>query len=210
MSQDNNRRFHKPAKLSSEAFDSFAQDELDPAIVSAIAHDTAAALVRAGREATDPATTTRLVGLIDEIGIEIVAELWAGQAARSLPGALWRLYALKEWIRRDPIGASTEYREGLRFADVAAVVAGVACPPGPEELRTMIDSILRGVFDGDLAMALHRAGAFCRVIAAGRAAHLTHEDPNDSRKHADQAAAMLNTGEDLDTCAGMWRRGDLV
>lgn len=205
------RQFHRPRPLSGEAMDSFAREHLDPAVVSQVAHESAAALVNAGRASTDADLTARLVGLVDELGLDTVAELWCAQPARSLPGALWRLYALKEWIRRDPHGAAKEYRDGLRFADVAAAVAGVAEPPGPDELRDMIDAILRGVFTGDLALALNRAGAFARVVAAGRAADAqTGADARSSGEHARRAAAMLSTGEDLDACARLWRRDQLV
>ena len=53
-------------------------------------------------------------------------------------------------------------------------IAGIAEPPRPEELQRVADQILAGVFDGDLAVALERASAFCAVIAAGRA-ELAHD-----------------------------------
>jgi hypothetical protein len=50
------------------------------------------------------------------------------------------------------------------------VVAGVADPPGPDELRGMVDDVLRGITRGDFAITLFRAAAFARIVAAGRAA----------------------------------------
>lgn len=211
MPDPEQRRFHKPAPLSSSALDSFSRAELDPAVISQIAHETAAALVRAGRAQADAEVTNRLVELVGELGLDTIAELWSTQPARSLPGALWRLYALKEWIRRDPDAASRQYRDGLEFADVDSVVAGVGSPPGPDEVRAVVDAILRGVFEGDVSIALHRASAFCRVVAAGRAARAP--ESSDAALGAEQArlaAAMLTTGEDLEGCARLWRRGDLV
>jgi hypothetical protein len=49
------------------------------------------------------------------------------------------------------------------------VVAGVADPPGPDELRSMIDQVLAGIAGGDFADVLLRAAAFARVVATGRA-----------------------------------------
>ncbi len=49
-------------------------------------------------------------------------------------------------------------------------MAGVADPPGPEQLRTMVDEVLRGIVGGDFADVLFRAAAFARVVATGRAA----------------------------------------
>ena len=51
-------------------------------------------LVAAGRGAADPETTARFVGLVEELGLTTVADLWSHRPARTLPGALWRLYAL--------------------------------------------------------------------------------------------------------------------
>ena len=142
---------------------------LDPAQVTEVAHETAAVIVRTGRAARDPELTRRLVALVDDLGLSTLAELWADRPARSLPGALWRLYALREWVRRDPVGASADYAAGIRFTDVTHVVAGVAEPPGPAELQRAHRRHPHRVFDGDLAVALERAAAFCRVVAAGRA-----------------------------------------
>ena len=185
----------------------------DPAEVTEVAHETAAVLVCTGRASHDPAVTARLVALVDELGLSTVAELWAGRPARTLPGALWRLYALREWVQRNPEEASADYGEGVRFTDVNHAVAGVAEPPGPSELKDLTDAILRGVFSGDLAVALLRAAAFCRVVAAGRAerAHTTDASDRDAAGvQTQRAASMLSMGEDLAACATLWRSGELI
>ncbi|MBM6403109.1 hypothetical protein JQN72_02460 [Phycicoccus sp. CSK15P-2] len=183
-----------------------------PAETTEIAHQTAAILVGTGRAAHDPEVTTRLVGLVDDLGLPTVADLWSSRPARTLPGALWRLYALREWVRRSPEEASREYAAGIRFTDVAHAVAGIAEPPRPEELQRVADQILAGVFSGDLAVALERASAFCAVIAAGRA-ELAHDtdtlDPDGASGLTRSGAALLSTGEDLRACASLWRAGEL-
>ena len=50
------------------------------------------------------------------------------------------------------------------------MVAGVADPPGPDELKAMVDEVLRGIAGSDFADVLFRAAAFARVVATGRAA----------------------------------------
>jgi hypothetical protein len=185
----------------------------DPAEVTEVAHATAAVLVGAGRASEDPEVTTRLVALVDELGLSTLAELWADRPARSLPGALWRLYALREWVQRSPEEASADYTAGVRFADVNHVVAGVAEPPGPQEIRSLADSILRGVFEGDLAVALERAGAFCRVVSSGRAdrAHTTDvQDAEAASTQTRRASSLLSTAEDLEACARLWRADELL
>ena len=73
---------------------------------------------------------------------------------------------------------------------VARVVAGVADPPGPDELRRMIDQVLRGIAHGDFADVLFRASAFARVVATGRAGL--------SSASAQEAARMLGLAEQLE------------
>jgi hypothetical protein len=208
--RDNPRR---PAFFSPAAMESQGGTVPDPAQVTEIAHETAAVLVGTGRSADDPALTERLVALVDELGLSTVAELWADRPARSLPGALWRLYALREWVRRNPEEASADYAAGIRFTDVNHVVAGVAEPPGPAELQELTDAVLRGVFDGELDLALQRAAAFCRVVAAGRADRAHGTDATDREaagRQTRRAANMLTTAEDLEAGAHLWQAGQLT
>ncbi|QIM21992.1 hypothetical protein G7075_14040 [Phycicoccus sp. HDW14] len=202
----------RPVRFGPDALEAHGGLLPGPAETTEVAHQTAAILVGTGRSAHDPKVTTRLVGLVDDLGLSTVADLWASRPARSLPGALWRLYALREWVRRSPEQASREYASGIRFTDVAHAVAGIAEPPGPEELQRVADQILAGVFAGDFAVALERAAAFCAVIAAGRA-ELAHDrddlDPVSASDLTRTGAALLATGEDLRACANLWRAGDL-
>lgn len=203
----------RPIHFGPEALEAHGGTLPGPAEITEVAHQTAAVLVGTGRSVNDPEVTSRLVSLVDDLGLSTVADLWAARPARSLPGALWRLYALREWVRRRPQEASLEYAAGMRFTDVAHAVAGVAEPPGPEEVRALADQILAGVFDGDLAVALERAAAFAAVIAAGRA-EIAHDrdaaaDPTRAEALTASAAAMQGTGEDLVACAALWRAGEL-
>jgi len=204
----------RPAFFTPVSMDSRGGAEsLDPARVTEVAHETAAVIVRTGRAAHDPELTSRLVALVDDLGLSTIAELWADRPARTLPGALWRLYALREWVCRDPVGASADYAAGIRFADVPHVVAGVAEPPGPAELKVLTDAILTGVFEGDLAIALQRASGFCRVVAAGRAQRANDAEGHDplwGSAQTRRAASLLTTADDLETCARLWRNGDLL
>ena len=184
-----------------------------PAEVTEIAHQSAAAVVGAGRQARDAEVTARLVALVDELGLDTIAELWAARPATSLPGALWRLYVLREWVRRSPVTASREYRAGMQVAHTNHIIAGVAEPPGPAELTILVDAILTGVYEGDLAVALERAGAFCRVISTGRAELAQDAElsaPQLARNDTLQAAALLTTGEELERAARAWRAGTLI
>src|SRR6478752_5295498 len=149
MSESDHHAPRRPAFFSEAALEAHGP-AYDPTEQIHVAHETALALVHA-------------------IGLSTLAELWSQRPARSLPGALWRLYVLREWVQRAPEEASREYAAGIRFTGPNHAVAGAAEPPGPQEMSRVIDEVLRGVFEGDLAVALERAAAFCRVVSAGRA-----------------------------------------
>lgn len=202
MSESERPHHRRPAFFSPSALEAHG-GAYDPTEEIHVAHETAAALVHAGRASADPELTTRLVALVDDIGLSTMAELWSQRPARSLPGALWRLYVLREWVRRAPEEASREYAAGIRFTGPSHAIAGAADPPSPEEMGRLVDEILRGVFEGDLSVALERAAAFCRVVSAGRA------DVSVGDATAEQAANVLAMADDLSACARLWRSGGL-
>lgn len=141
----------------------------DPARLQEAADLAANLLVRGAHGASTPEVAERILHLAETEGIETIAEVWSGSPADSLAGCLWRLYVLRSWVYADPSAAAREYDAGVSRAPVAEVVAGVADPPGPDELRTMVDEVLRGIASSDFADVLFRAAAFARVVAAGRA-----------------------------------------
>ena len=162
----------------------------DPALVSEAADRAATLLVRGARQTGDAEVAERLLHLADTEGIETIAEVWSGSPADSLAGCLWRLYLLRSWVYADPVGVSREFEAGRRSAQVARVVAGVADPPGPDQLRAMIDEVLRGIAGSDFADVLLRAAAFARVVATGRA---SLSDPTDA-----EVQRMLVLSEQLE------------
>ena len=163
------RRHHRPTTPGNLFFEALVGGA-DPAQVSEAADRAATLLVRGARESGDAEVAERLLHLADTEGIETIAELWSGAPADSLAGCLWRLYLLRSWVYADPVGVAAEFEAGMRSAPVARVVAGVADPPGPEQLEAMVDEVLRGIAASDFADVLLRAAAFARVVASGRAA----------------------------------------
>src|SRR5690625_1951694 len=96
------RKPRRPAMLDDQTAERIVGD-VDPALRSQAAHTTAAVLVHRGRAgAEDPELVARLVSLVDNEGLDTVAELWSQSPPTSLPGALWRLYLMREWVRTDP------------------------------------------------------------------------------------------------------------
>ncbi|MDQ0375141.1 hypothetical protein J2X26_003471 [Cellulomonas humilata] len=180
----------------------------DPALRNEAAHTTAAALVHQGRANDDPEVVARLVSLVEREGLDVVAALWSDSPADSLPGALWRLYVLREWVRRDPATVADRYRLGVAAAPVHDVVAGVAEAPGPADVLAVADEVLSGVYTGDLDVALERAAAFGRVLATGAAFdadHLDDVDPSAAQRLTRGAASLVRTAEELEHAASLWR-----
>jgi len=149
-------------------------------------------LVRGARHAGDDQVADRVLHLADTEGIEAIAEVWAGRPADSVAGCLWRLYLLRSWVYADPVGVAREFEAGRDRAAVHGVVAGVADPPGPDELRAMVDQVLLGIAGSDFADVLLRASAFARVVATGRAAL---ETP------LDEASRMQTLADQLESAA---------
>ena len=186
------RPHHRPAQRDADFFDDYVGGT-DPAAVTEAADRAAALLVRGARESDDDAVADRLLHLADTEGIEAIAEVWSASPADSLAGCLWRLYLLRSWVYADPVGVAREFEAGRTRAQVAQVVAGVAEPPGPEELKAMVDQVLRGIAGSDFADVLFRAAAFARVVATGRAGL---PDPSDQ-----EVRRMLQLAEQLEAAA---------
>jgi hypothetical protein len=178
-------------------------DPDSPQTRAEIAAATAALLVRAGREGAG--ARDRFVDLADQVGLDTLAELWRDAEPVSLPGSLWALYLLRQWCRTRAEQVVLLWRAGEPLAPADAVVAGVAPLADAESVARMADDVLTGVYRGDFAVALERAAALFRVLAAGRR-DLARPDDADERARAernDRAAA------DLSAAARLWRAGAL-
>jgi hypothetical protein len=159
-------------------------------VIAEAADRAAIALVRGARDQADEALVSRVVHLADTEGLETLADLWAGAPADSLAGVLWRLYVLRSWVYADPVTAAREFDRGRALAPVAEAISGVEEPPGPAEVRSLVDAVLGGVVVGDFADTIFRASAFARVAAAGRT---QTEHAGGSSYDSDLAAARLLT-----------------
>ena len=74
------------------------------------------------------------------------------------------------------------------------------------------DRILRGVFDGDLADALERAAAFCRVTAAGALSVADDQEaasPERASELTTRAQRLVTTADELMACARLARTDSL-
>ncbi len=183
------RPHHRPSTPGSRYFEAISSG-VDPAELQEAADRAASLLVRGARDSGDGDVAERLLHLADTEGIETIAEVWSASPGDSLAGCLWRLFLLRSWVYADPVAVAHQYEAGRAAAPVARVVAGVADPPGPDELRAMIDQVLRGIVRADFADVLFRASAFARVVATGRASLATTSEQ--------EVARMLALAEQLE------------
>jgi hypothetical protein len=204
--------FHKPTQFSGSKFDEF-EGGADPAHISGVAHETAGALLARVRENPDAAVVERMIAYTDEHGIDAVAELWARSSPRSLPGALWRIYLVRAFVGQDAEFASYLFQRGTEVTPtIDHVVAGASTPTGPVEILALANQILRGAFQGDFAIALDRAAAFCRLTAGGAASladDVESVNPDRGTELTTRALRLSETASELASCAQLWRRGQL-
>lgn len=173
---------------------------VDPEAAFTAAYESARVLVSYGRDTQDPDVHARLMRLVETEGIEIVANLWAHTSAASLPGALWRLYVVREWIVRSDAEVARLYNRGLEASEVNHAVAGVPPLHGPDEVRATIDQIFGGVFTGDIDVAFDRSAALIRVVLAGA----------DDRTEGIDRDKLETTASDLELAAHRHRAGALL
>ncbi len=204
--------FHRPAFFGGREFEAFAGGE-DPAVAMRVADESARRLLSRAQSSDDPTVVDRLVTYTDEHGIDALAELWVRSSPQSLPGALWRIYLVRVMIRQDPAGTALLFQRGTEvLSTIDAIVAGAPTPAGPQEVTELADRILRGLFEGDFALALERAAAFCRVEAAGASSVADDQDsvsPERASELTTRALRLTTTADELASCARMSRAGTL-
>lgn len=205
--------FHRPTRFSNDWFER-VEGDVDPVVRLQLASETANALLARVRAGADPDVVERILRVAREDGIDLVAELWSHARPHTLPGALWRVHLLHALVTQRADEVAHLYQAGADALPTAApVVAGVPAPATPDELRTLSETILRGVFAGDFAIALERAAAFATVTAAG-AVQLAHVDeatqPDRASERTRLAARLTDIAEDLRVSARLWRADSLA
>jgi len=205
------RRPHRPARYAdlTALIDAAGGDS--PRSRAEVAAAAAQTLLAAAAEGE----RERFVTLADAVGIDTLAELWRECDPVSLPGALWVLYLLRQWCRSDPDEVARLWRDGEPYEAPDAVVAGAGMDPDSEAMLRLADSILGSAYGGDFAIALDRAAAFFRVIAAGRREGrpvtdgASDVDSPDGPDSPDLAPRNDRVARDLAAAAAAWRAGTL-
>lgn len=192
--------FSKPALPGRELFEGLPGGT-DPAELTAAGHRIATILVRGPRDEADEALKERVIHLADTEGLGVIAELWSSAPADTIAGSLWRLYLLRSWVHRAPAQAAREFAAGKAYAPVHEVLAGAVDPPAPEDMITLVDTVVAGIVGDDFDVTLNRASAFAHIVGVGRG-QLDSADPR-------SAARLVDTARDLHAAANLERAGQL-
>ena len=187
----------RPAFFSPVSMDAQAgAASLDPAQVTEVAHETAAVIVRTGRAAREPGA--------DRAGWSPWSTSWGSRRWPSCGPTGPRAACPAR------CGGSTPCASGsaaTRSGPAPTTRPGSGSPTSPTwspaspsrrgrpRCRQLTDAILTGVFDGDLAIALERAAAFCRVVASGRA---HRADDSDARASTTRCGRRPDPARRLD------------
>ncbi|MFT8358270.1 thymidine phosphorylase [Bifidobacterium aquikefiri] len=217
------QRPSRPGQLDQAIVDHLSGG-MDPQQINEISHVSAASLLNRVHQTQDPNIVQRVLTLVDREGVDIIAELWSDADPDSLPGILWRLYTLRSWMRRGSDAISELWALGEPVDTAASAIVGVDRPPVAQDIARTADSILSGAFQGDFAVALERAGAFCEVISLGIRAQCTRLQKASTDKVGSpsrsalatqlarslhSAQALHTTGRDFVHGAHLWRQGSL-
>jgi hypothetical protein len=197
-------RPHRPGRYADLTGFIDAAGGATPDARAEIAAATAAVVVSAGRSDPD----RELVDLADRVGLDTLAELWRDAEPVSLPGALWALYLLRQWCRVHPEEVARLWRAGQPYAPADAVVAGVTEYADVDSVERVADAVLRGAYRGDFAVALERAAAVFRTVAAGRRELAAPGSPAASAE-SERAERNERVATHLSAAAARWRAGTL-
>ncbi|MBE6482243.1 MAG: hypothetical protein E7Z94_07725 [Actinomyces ruminicola] len=214
------RQFHRPARLDPEAAENI-EGGVDTAVASELAHRAAQALVGGFPEdgmetdaSVERITRPGVVAAVAGHGVDAVAELWADSPATTLPGTLWRLFLVREWIRRDPDLVERRYATVIDLTTVEsepeaaaararldAALADARRVPSPERVRAALDGVLAGRTDGSvpaLVPVLTTTAGFLRALAAGSDPTWIDDDADElAHRVTRRDSALLATADEL-------------
>jgi len=205
--------YSRPVRMSVDRMESAITDPadlvMDPAEISAVAHATAHALLSGARTAEDDRTREALVRFADDNGLDTLAELWSQAHPLSLPGALWRLYLVRAVLQHNPEDSAQLFQRGVEDLEtIDQVVAGAPDPLSAADFSAVVDDILLGAFEGDLAHALERASAVARAVSAG-AISLSWADDQEAPYFTSRSLTWSVIAQELSGCAARARKGTL-
>lgn len=202
----------RPAQLFDGQIEAIEGDG-DVAYNSELAHTSAQALVPMGRNQIerDREIRQRILDLVAEEGIDVLAELWVRSPATTLPGILWRGYLLREWIRRDGHEVSHRFE---RAADVLrtqgeAGLAKLEHTAPPEAVIDGWNAVFSGTFDGHFDELLRDSARLTDTLALVRPTWIESDDDELATPVTRRDAALVETSREFRVAGELSLRGGL-
>ncbi len=205
-------RPRRPAQLDDEQIESI-EGEADVAYNSELAHTSAQALVPLGRNhaGQDEEAIKRIIALVDDEGVDVLAEIWVRSPEDTLPGILWRGYLLREWIRREGRSVADRYEA------VAALLRSrgtdgylkISMTPKPGTVRQEWNSVLAGTFEGSLEDVLTDSARLANFLGELNPTWIESDDDRLATNVTRRDRALLETAAEFRHAAGLAASGML-
>lgn len=195
----------RPAQLDPAVINQI-EGGADPQKISEMSHTSAAVLLNRVHHTQNPEIVERVLTIVENEGVEIIADLWSKSDAETLPGMLWRLYMLRMSLRNHSEIYAQYWRLGEPLTTSASAIAGISNLPTGDDIVSLADSILSGAFIGDFAVALERSSAFTSIIAEGMR-HAAHSINKQSATANTKTARLLHNAANLNALSTLFRRG---
>ena len=207
------RKPRRPAIIEPETLE-YLEGEEDPALSSESAHTSARILVKSPNgewSDPEPETKERLLAFMQGNGVDELAELWSRSPVNTLPGVLWRLLLINQWVKRYPEGVNTRFKQGLNSPQLSEYldIDGAHSLDFPA-WKKQLGQILSGSFDDNFADFLDRSQAVLRVLAASESVWMKKDSANPLANEVTlRDNALLVTADELLDAAAMYREGRL-
>lgn len=185
----------RPYQLKPEQIE-LIEGNSDIVAASELAHTTASVVVPLpGDNELDADVRERVQALLDNEGIDTLAESWVTMPAESLPGALWRGYLLREWVRRFPDDAHVRFAAAK--ASGAEPAEDVTLVPDPAAVRALWDKVFAGGFTGDFVEVLRESARLTDFLGRVEPQWIVDDSHPLATDVTRRDTAMLRTAEEF-------------
>ena len=205
-------RPRRPAQLDDEQIEAI-EGEADDDYNSELAHTSAQALVPLGRShaGQDEEAVKRIIALVDDEGVDVLAEIWVRSPEDTLPGILWRGYLLREWIRREGRGVADRYETVVALLRQRGEdgTLKISMTPKPGTLLQEWNSVLAGTFEGSFADVLTDSARLTNFLGEVDSVWIESDEDRLATDVTRRDRALLETSSEFRRAASLAASGML-
>lgn len=205
-------RPRRPAQLDDEQIEAI-EGEADVAYNSDLAHTSAQALVSLGRNhaGQDEEAIKRIIALVDDEGVDVLAEIWVRSPEDTLPGILWRGYLLREWIRREGRSVADRYEAVVALLREHGEdgVLKVSMTPKPGTVLQEWNSVLAGTFEGSFEDVLTDSARLTNFLGELDPVWIAQDEDSLATSVTRRDRALIETAKEFRHAASLTASGML-